>query len=62
MQKNEEPSAPKQSRKMTPKQIASILLIVGGLAIMTAGFALTIIPLLVIGIPIAAFGSVLLLL
>ena len=44
------------------KRILSISTIVGGLAMMTAGFALTIIPLLVIGIPLAALGGVLFLL
>jgi len=47
---------------MSPKQILSLFTIAGGVAMTVCGFALTMIPLLVIGIPIAALGGVVFLL
>ena len=61
--KNEESSTKLQNTiKMISKQIISIFIIAAGVAMTVYGFALTMIPLLVIGIPIAAIGGVVFLL
>jgi len=47
---------------MTPKQILSLFILSAGVAMTVSGLAIGIIPLLVIGIPLAALGGVLFLL
>jgi len=60
--KNPPPPSTTINKMMTPKQILSLFTIAGGVAMTVCGFALTMIPLLVIGIPIAALGGVVFLL
>jgi len=60
--KNPPPHSTTINKMMTPKQILSLFILTAGVAMTISGLAIGIIPLLVIGIPIAALGGVLFLL